>query len=176
MGIKKRRVNLPPNSSRSTNNIIPPRVAGPRTFIKKCLILSFLALVAFLLYSNSLQAPFVFDDWHNIQDNPHIRITTLDWENISKVAVEKYANRPLAHISFALNYYFNQYDVRGYHLVNILIHIFTSILLYFFLQTTLSVAQPSDSSRPESLDPSIVCFLSALIWVAHPIQTQSTHE
>ena len=49
------------------------------------------------------------------------------------------SNRPVANISFALNYYFHKYNVLGYHLVNILIHVTTGILLYLFVKTTLSL-------------------------------------
>ena len=77
--------------------------------------------------------------------------------------------RPVAYISFALNYYLHQYDVLGYHLVNILIHVTTGILLYLFVKTTLSL--PSLRSRYESYR--WTPFITALIWLVHPIQTQS---
>jgi tetratricopeptide (TPR) repeat protein len=79
------------------------------------------------------------------------------------------SSRPVANISFALNYYFHQYHVLGYHLVNILIHAATAILLYLFVKTTLSI--PSLSSRTEH--HGWIAFFAALIWLVHPIQTQS---
>lgn len=96
-------------------------------------MLSFLAILVFFIYSNTLRGPFILDDKRNIQDNPHIRLTRLTLQGITRAGLESPAsNRPAADISFALNYYFNQYNVLGYHLVNVLIHITTGILLYFF--------------------------------------------
>ena len=36
-------------------------------------------------------------------------------------------------LTFALNYYFGEGDVFGYHLVNMIIHILSGIFLYGFL-------------------------------------------
>jgi tetratricopeptide (TPR) repeat protein len=77
--------------------------------------------------------------------------------------------RPIANLSFALNFYFHGYDVIGYHVVNIVIHIITGILLYFFLKTTLDVL-PLDSKYKHN---SSIAFYTSLIWLVHPIQSQS---
>jgi tetratricopeptide (TPR) repeat protein len=77
--------------------------------------------------------------------------------------------RPIPYISFALNYYFHQYDVAGYHVVNILIHMITGILLYFFVRTTLNL--PTLRSKYESYK--WLPLLSTLIWIVHPLHTQS---
>ncbi|MCK4620800.1 MAG: tetratricopeptide repeat protein [Desulfuromonadales bacterium] len=138
--------------------------------IREVVILSILALLVFSIYSNILGGPFVFDDEHNILDNSHIRITELSWESVKEAALEgPCSNRPVAKTSFALNYYFHQYDVFGYHLVNVLIHIATGILLYFFVKTVLSL--PLLASRYGS--PGWIALFTALIWLVHPIQTQS---
>ena len=75
----------------------------------------------------------------------------------------------ISNLSFALNYYFHGYDVTGYHLVNLLIHIATAILIYFFIKTTLQT--PSIASKYEN--NVWLPFLTALIWAVHPVQTQS---
>jgi tetratricopeptide (TPR) repeat protein len=57
----------------------------------------------------------------------------------------------------------------GYHVANILIHIFTGIFLYFLIKTILSLPllHPGDERHVW------IPFFTALIWVVHPIQTQS---
>jgi len=45
--------------------------------MREVLMLYFLALVVLLIYSNTLEGPFTFDDSHNIRDNPHIRLSRL---------------------------------------------------------------------------------------------------
>lgn len=129
-----------------------------------------LATLGILVYSNILEVPFCFDDAHNIQQNPHIRLTKLRLGNLAGAAFNSpMSNRPIANLSFALNYYFHQYDVTGYHMISIVIHIITGILLYFFLKTTLGVLPPCSKTEHNSS----VAFYTVLIWLVHPIQSQS---
>jgi Flp pilus assembly protein TadD len=140
------------------------------SFAREGLMLLFMAILVFLVYSNTIEGPFVFDDEPNIQDNPHIRLTKLTLEGITGAGIESLASsRPVANISFALNYYFDRYNVVGYHLVNILIHITAGILLYFFVKTTLRI--PTLHSRYGS--HRWIPFFTSCIWLVHPIQTQS---
>jgi tetratricopeptide (TPR) repeat protein len=136
----------------------------------KILIPALMAVVVFSIYSNTLQNPFVLDDLSSIQQNSHIRITRLNFEALKQAGFESpLPNRPVAYVSFALNYYFHQLDVAGYHVLNILIHIACGILLYFLIKTTLDSPAVRSRSQPYAWVP----FLTALIWLVHPIQTQS---
>jgi len=86
------------------------------------------------------------------------------------------SNRPVANISFALNYYFGKYDVTGYHVVNIIIHLINGILVYFLaliiFKQALHVPNQKTTQIGGALIPSI-SFFAALIFITHPIQTQS---
>ena len=83
------------------------------------------------VYSNALETPFIFDSYGHIVENASIRLTTLDLDELRRVALEsKSRNRPVASISLALNYYFGEYEVFGYHVVNVGIHIVNGILVY----------------------------------------------
>jgi hypothetical protein len=65
-----------------------------------------------LIYSNTLGTPFVFDDLVNIQNNTHIRLSRLTLGEIIEAGFGSgSSNRPVAKISFALNYYFHQYEL-----------------------------------------------------------------
>jgi tetratricopeptide (TPR) repeat protein len=123
------------------------------------------------IYSNTLESPFVFDDDLRIVNNHSIQISQLNPKEIWEAAFGKKsaANRPIGNISFALNYYFHQLDVKGYHIVNIIIHILTGIFLYLFLAATLSL--PSVKTQYERA--SVLAFFAALVWLVHPVQTQS---
>ncbi len=150
--------------------------------MREYLMLVFMAVFVFLIYSNNMTGPFVFDDEQNIRDNPHIRLTELTFESIRKAGFESgISTRPVANISFALNYYFHKYNVMGYHLINILIHIATGILLFFFVKTTLGFKIEDCRLKTDDLQPVsnlqspmfLVPFFTAFIWLVHPIQTQS---
>ena len=148
-----------------------------------------LGLIVIAVYSNTLKAPFVFDDRPNIENNPAIQLTELSIKNLKDAWLgSPNPNRPIANISFALNYYADGNNVRGYHVINILIHVINGILLYILFKTTLCLAW-TDPSRSEmqphgasadrqrrvfsQLDPAWISFWAAAIWLVHPIQTQS---
>jgi tetratricopeptide (TPR) repeat protein len=168
---KKRKRLYPGSKPSRPSKIDPPkRHAGFLDHLREVLMLVFLAILVFSIYSNILAGPFTFDDSTNIQKNPHVRLTELTWEGLTEAAFETpNSNRPVANISFALNYYFHKFDVLGYHLVNVLIHVATGILLYLFVKTTLNL--PSLRSRYEH--DVWIPFITAFIWLVHPLQTQS---
>ncbi len=85
-----------------------------------------ICIVSGVIYSNTFQAPFVFDDQHTIQENEKIR----NLDNFYLLDVLR-SPRPLVDYTFALNYHFGKLHVFGYHLVNLLIHIANGILVFF---------------------------------------------
>ncbi|MGD8992282.1 MAG: tetratricopeptide repeat protein [Desulfobacterales bacterium] len=128
-------------------------------------------IVGFSIYSNTLESPFQLDDFHRIKKNPDIQLTELSVKNVLKAAFgQKSATaRPVGNISFALNYYFHKYDVWGYHVVNIIVHILTGIILYAFIKATLAL--PSVQLKDNQIYG--IAFFAALLWLVHPLQTQS---
>ena len=137
---------------------------------RSALVLLVFVFLGFLIYSNTLDVSFYFDDRPNIVENPNVRLTGLSLKDITGACFKTACpNRPVANLSFALNYYFHQYDVMGYHVINIVIHIITGILLYFFIKTTLSIP----SIRSNYKHHASIALFAALIWLAHPVQTQS---
>jgi tetratricopeptide (TPR) repeat protein len=133
-------------------------------------LLLLLAALTTLVYGNTLEAPFYLDDAVNIVENPFVRLTDLSSENLVRSGFESpCSNRPLPNISFGLNYLIDRYNPTGYHIFNIIVHIVNGILLYFFTKTTLRV----NAGDPEHTCSEILAFFAALIWLVHPLQTQS---
>ncbi len=129
-----------------------------------------LSVVGLLVYSNSLSVPFVFDDRPNIVENSNVRVTELSFDSLLSAGFKSnLGSRPVANISFALNYYFNKYNVFGFHLVNVIIHVFTGIFLYCFILLTLN----QHALKPDNLSPAWIAFFASVIWLVHPINTQS---
>jgi tetratricopeptide (TPR) repeat protein len=157
----------PPSQSKADS---PREYEGFYGRLREVLILFFLAFIAFSIYSNTLGTPFIFDDVVNIQNNTHIRLTSLTLGGITEAGFESGSKqRPVPYITFALNYYFHRYAVGGYHVVNILIHIITGIFLYFLVRATLNL--PTLRSKYETYK--WLPFLTTLIWIVHPLHTQS---
>ena len=90
---------------------VPTTKYGPK---RETLLLSLLAVIIILIYTDILTAPFIFDDLNNIHDNRHIRIPSLSFENLVRAGFHSpEARRPVANISFALNFYFNSQELQA---------------------------------------------------------------
>ena len=166
---KRRKTDLGSGPSYSAATAASENNPCPR-FWRDALILLFLPAIVFMIYSNAFKTPFLFDDVKNIQQNSHIRLTEINLQNLKRTLLESpSSNRPVAVLSFALNYYFDEYRVGGYHLVNILIHIVTGLLLYFLLKTMMRIPSINFTDKHHDWIP----FFTVLIWLVHPIQTQS---
>ena len=150
-----------------------PRPEFPNFRVKyETWLLLLFSVFIFLIYSNTLTGPFIFDDRPNIQQNSKIRLKHLSVPDLLTAGFESPSRRrPVSNISFALNYLFHGNNVVGYHFVNILIHIFNSILFYFLAKTTLN--SPGLRRRYDQFMLVWIPFFAAFIWGLHPLQTQS---
>ncbi len=143
--------------------------------------LSILTLFICLVYSQTLDYPFVFDDIKSIRDNNSIQLTSLKFENLHRAASGFMKRRAVANLSFAFNYYFAGHKVKWYRLTNIAIHLVNSALIYYFILLTLSLCRDdtvTELNNDNSLSPSEypstqIAFFTSLIWMVHPIQIQS---
>jgi tetratricopeptide (TPR) repeat protein len=136
------------------------------------LAFALLAVVISFLYANTYRVPFFFDDMPNIVMNPYVPIEDLSWKSLKQVASESTNGRRwLPNISFSLNHYVDGFDVRGYHLVNIIIHIAAAFTLYLLGHLTLTLPSFSGGSRHAAE----IAFAAALIWAVHPLQTNAVN-
>ena len=130
----------------------------------------FLVLTTIALYAPTLNHAFHLDDQVNIWGNSYIQISSLSIDKLIKAGFESpNYKRPVANISFALNYYFNGLKVSGFHIVNILIHALTGIILFCFVKITIGLPFFRDRFGEAKLVP----FFTAFIWLIHPLHTQS---
>ena len=113
-----------------------------------------------LVYSNTFTASFHFDDGHTILDNHKIR-------GLKHFNALINSPRPVSYITFAINYMFGGYNVLGYHIINIAIHIGVSVMAFFLLIRTFAFL------NKEEVWSRRVSFFTALLFALHPIQTQS---
>ena len=132
-------------------------------------------LLLFLVYSNSLDATWHLDDFLNIISNPRVHADASQPDSILKPFGSFFDNgrlkRPLAFFTFAINWYWDQDNPRGYHLVNILIH----LLAAFFLFRTIQVLFETPRLRGtwERSRIQFVSLLAAVLWAINPIQVNS---
>ncbi|MFZ5933038.1 MAG: tetratricopeptide repeat protein [Patescibacteria group bacterium] len=119
--------------------------------------------IGFVLYLNSLWNPFIWDDYIIIVDNPLIK--TWNFSQFFSIKGPVGSNlligwyRPLLLISYSLDYHFWGLNPFGFHLINLLIHITSGVLVY-------KIGQRLTPNK-------FICFLASLFFIIHPIQTEA---
>ena len=118
-----------------------------------------------------LNPPFIFDDYHNIEQNSNIRIDDVSIRSICDAAVNNPTPRPIAYVSFAFNHYFGGVNVRGYHLVNLFIHGLNGVLVFLLSQLIFAKTAANDGRNWRVFY--WMSISAALVFVLHPVQTQA---
>ena len=119
--------------------------------------------VCILVYFNSLENSFHYDDEHSIQNNIHLRalgnIPTffVDPATFSRDA-DKGMYRPLLLLTYALNYAWGGYEVLGYHVVNLFLHALNACLVWWLVCAM--------HDRRE------VALLAGLLFALHPLGSE----
>lgn len=122
-----------------------------------------IAIVSAVVYSNSLNGDFHYDDEHSVEGNPNIR--SLD--NVGRffvepamfsVDAEKGMYRPILLVTYAVNFALGEFDVGGYHVANVAIHAVNACLVWW-LASLLGL-------------PPNVALLAGLLFAVHPACTE----
>lgn len=153
---KRDRVEAPPSAEAVIERRLP-------VVVKPFWALLLLAILATFIYSNTFSSSFHFDDLPNIVDNPQIK----DLANFADISGARY----VGFFTFALNYYFGGTAVFGYHLVNLLIHVFNGFLVYCLVQLLFKAKDPDDSSHFDFAP--WVALATGVLFIVHPVQTQA---
>jgi tetratricopeptide (TPR) repeat protein len=111
-----------------------------------------LVLVTALCYANSLRGPFLFDDV-NFEDEDAL----------------PFRNRPVLRATIDFNRWISTSETLGYHLLNVAIHALAGLCLFGLVRRTLErlPGWPAAGRR------TLFAFGVALLWLVHPLQTQS---
>jgi Flp pilus assembly protein TadD len=126
-------------------------------------VLAVFLAAAVCVYHGSFGAPFVFDDQRSIVENERIRTLWPVWEPLLGTS------RPLVQLTLAANFAISGLNVWSYHLANLLIHVAAALTLYAALRLTLERYCTARLSRCAGW----LAGVTALLWLVHPIQTES---
>jgi hypothetical protein len=129
-----------------------------------------------------MDGPFIFDDEPNIEMNSHIKLKSFSLNGLIDAGFKGPSNsRPVSKMSFALNYWLDGYETKGYHFINTLIHAFNGLLIAVFLRQTLFLNRQkgivnrligvNDIILP--MNGWLVPGLIGALWMMNPLQTQS---
>ncbi|WP_020675359.1 tetratricopeptide repeat protein [Geopsychrobacter electrodiphilus] len=114
-----------------------------------------LGLACLAVYGQTLDIPWYLDDLPGIVENPLVK-------SVSASLAQVFQPRGLSTLSFSLNHYFGLFEPAGYHLVNVLLHLLVSWLVFLLL------ARVCNFKRWVSL-------CGALLFLVHPVQTQAVN-
>ncbi|XP_072164722.1 protein O-mannosyl-transferase TMTC1-like [Diadema setosum] len=159
---ERRAVKQDQHSAHSSNASLP---LLSRSHIHLYIII---AVVSFVLFSNTLYADFVHDDIFAIKNNKDVLPSTALWKvfqddfwgkSMSDNTSHK-SYRPLCILTFRLNYLVSGLQPFSYHLVNILLHSSVSVLFMYVCQHVIF----------QDITPA---FISALLFAVHPIHCEA---
>ncbi len=150
----------------------PPARLPPESHAGVRVRAGIVVLTALVAYAGSLSAPFILDDVVSIVDNQQIR----EWWSLETVLFPRRelptAGRPLVNFSFAVNYALGGLDVRGYHIVNLALHLLSGLLVFGIVRRTLQLPSLKDRFGASGLN---LGFAAALLWTLHPLNTEAVN-
>ena len=129
-----------------------------------------LAITA-LVYWPGLKGGFLFDDYPNIVDNPAVHAKSLNLDTLQR-AINAYEpgssiGRPLATLSFAIDYSLGGENPWGYKLVNLLAHLVNALLIFTLTRRLLALPR---AGAPGHIT---AAFAIAVLWAVHPLQVST---
>lgn len=138
--------------------------------MKKIFIPVIILILSITLYLPTLSNQFSWDDGYLILKNEKIKkilplpkFFTTSWSSDVNYSTGEIQNRgyyrPLAELSFAIDYAIYGLNPRLFHLTSILIHSFTSILFYFLMRFYFSNI--------------FLSIFATLFFLIHPVHTES---
>ena len=152
------------------------RVSKPESYIFAYLLLSVLILFS---YSNSFRTGWHFDDADHITENPAIQIKDLTKDSVLSAIYAAPRQdetsppgiyRPLATLTFALNWYLGKQNVFGYHLFNVGVHILAACLLFKTICCLYTARLVEVNANGKEY---YIGLLAAVLWALNPLQTQA---
>ena len=134
-----------------------------------------LSICIAIIYCNTINYPFFFDDKPNILANTKVHknsIYEINYKNLFFAEDNQLALRPLAYLSLSLNWIISKTDTTSYHIFNILIHIISSLVL---LKTSIILFYTPVLKRIGLSTQGIMftAIFATFLWALNPIQTQA---
>lgn len=142
-------------------------ISGLPSSVRTALAGAVLAGAVLLTFLGGLRAPFLFDDYYNILDNPSLASPGASLFPPGELPVR---DRPLFNLTLALNRALGGYDPAGYRLLNILLHAGAAWALFGLIRRTLNSPVIPETWRERA---GAASFAAALLWALHPLQTAS---
>ena len=168
---QKRRQQLKREHVNSGANQIDTTVPSRGFWLSSITVFALMSIVlGAIIYVPAFDAPFVLDSADHISFNTRVHdLFSGNWF---------YSRRPLPMLSIAVDYFLYGDSPSGFLFTNLMIHVLAAIFLFSLIQLTLKLRtaglQQSDGESSARLPGETqIPFFAALIWLVHPLQSQS---
>ena len=125
-----------------------------------------LAGVMFLAYLPAFFAPFYFDDFPRIVDNPFVK----SFFYLRFLWIDD-PSRFLTNVTFAMNYAQGRLNPAGYHVFSLILHGCVGVAYYFFLKFVL--LRTKFLERFTSEEKKQLMFWAVSLFLVHPLQASA---
>ena len=112
-------------------------------------------MITVAVYFGAFVGTFHYDDSLTVLNNPHLESWQIFVGHLDHMV------RPVLYATFLLDHWLYGTAPAGYHLLNVLLHLGSGLLIYRILTSVVS-----DDRSP-------VPFLTALVFLIHPIATET---
>jgi tetratricopeptide (TPR) repeat protein len=132
--------------------------------------LAVLAALVLVAFAPAFQARFVqLDDDYNVLANPHFR--GLSRDHLAWMAAASWNGnyQPLSWLSYAVDHALSGLDPARFHGTNILLHLATAAVLFFFARNLMMRAVAAASPFAATL----AALFAALFFAVHPLRAES---
>src|SRR6056297_2241149 len=129
-----------------------------------------LILAGLIAYENSFAGVFHFDDYPCIVTNHSLKSLFDNWNATAEEIPGGLRRRDVGRWTFAFNRSLHDLDLWGYHAVNLAIHIAAGLFLMGLVRRTMLLPNIAPQIQRHS---TMLAFCVALLWVVHPLQTES---
>ena len=149
---------------------MPPTSAKPASRFPPWLVAAVIAAVVIATHWPSLDGEFLFDDVGEIAENRSIRSLWPPWRPMFEGG--SLPHRPIPSYTFAVNYALHGLDPRGYHAINIAIHLVNGWLVWWVVHWIGRRTGPRPC-RAGSAAGDGIALAAAALWLVHPLTTQA---
>lgn len=137
-------------------------------------------VVTCVVYAPGVSGGWLFDDYPNIVDNRGVQPSDATISSLARAALSSPASdfkRPLASLSFAVNYLLSGLDPYWMKLTNLLIHLFNGLLVFLLMKRLLGSVKEATTATGAQVGPprwdwerdGLLAALIAASWMVLPI-------
>lgn len=123
-------------------------------------------ILALWAYAPALHGAFLFDDNALPFALPEFHKPYMSWVLSSSM-------RPVLFTTYWLNSWFSGDDPFSYHVLNVVVHVVASGLMFVVVRRLLDSQRGDKSAAPARSESNLLAALAAAIFLLHPVQTEA---